>query len=410
MTTTRVVVNEAPRLHPPAWAIQQSPIRDDRIRGYRVPAGATILLSPYVTHRHPKFRENPAGFNPARFTPERVRARQKYAYFPFGGGPRLCNDNNFANNGGVSVSGHDLPALPHRSRARASGRARTRAYSARQEWTAGPTGPLLRGKMRVVPTVILIINGVFMPATASAQFRRLTEQEQGQYAQIVRRGTRAEQAAVVNRLYLGGARQSGTVLRSALIEALEREVAYVEAQRGKNEQRDYPNMLDRLSSIVASFGDTRAIPALARAATSSLSAASGLAEFGEPAVSPLLETIERQPNVTLAWVPMVAFRFLVEGAGSAPLSAHSRDKIRDVARRYLNAPSGNASALTAAIDLAIALNDLELRALVERIAADRSEVEARGFANPHDIASIQKHAAERLAGKPATPKHRSRTL
>jgi len=91
-----MVVNEALRLYPPAWAILRSPIRDDTIRGYRVPAGATIILSPYVTHRHPEFWENPEGFNPERFTPERVRARHKYAFFPFGGGPRLCIGNNFA--------------------------------------------------------------------------------------------------------------------------------------------------------------------------------------------------------------------------------------------------------------------------------------------------------------------------
>ncbi len=91
-----MVVNEALRLYPPAWVVLRSPIRDDKIRGYRVPAGSTIILSPYVTHRHPEFWENPEGFNPARFTPEQARARHKYAFFPFGGGPRLCIGNNFA--------------------------------------------------------------------------------------------------------------------------------------------------------------------------------------------------------------------------------------------------------------------------------------------------------------------------
>ncbi len=263
--------------------------------------------------------------------------------------------------------------------------------------------------MRLLSVGILIFSSVFIPASASAQLRPLTDEEQERFAQVLTNGTRAEQAPVVHRLYTGGARQSGTELRTALIEALDREIAYVAAQRDKNQPRDRAEMFERLSSIVASFGDARAIPVLARAATSSIAAASGLAEFGEPAVSPLLETIEQQSDITLVWMPMVAFRFLVEGAGSAPLSTQSRDKIRDVAKRFLDAPAGNASVLTTAIDLAIALNDPELRASVERIAANKSEVEARGFATPNDIARIQKHAAERTAGKPAVPKYRRRT-
>jgi cytochrome P450 len=91
-----MVISEAMRLYPPAWAILRSPIRNDRIRGYPIPAGATMILSPYVTHRHSSFWDNPEGFEPERFTPERARSRHKYAFFPFGGGPRLCIGNNFA--------------------------------------------------------------------------------------------------------------------------------------------------------------------------------------------------------------------------------------------------------------------------------------------------------------------------
>lgn len=96
LTYLGMVVNEALRLYPPAWAILRSPIEVDEIRGYRIPARSTIILSPYVTHRHPAFWHNPEGFDPERFTPERVRERHRYAFFPFGGGPRLCIGNNFA--------------------------------------------------------------------------------------------------------------------------------------------------------------------------------------------------------------------------------------------------------------------------------------------------------------------------
>src|SRR5205807_7488657 len=65
-------------------------INDDEIGGYRIPAGSTILLCPYLTHRHPEFWDNPEAFDPDRFLPERSVGRPRHAYFPFGGGPRLC--------------------------------------------------------------------------------------------------------------------------------------------------------------------------------------------------------------------------------------------------------------------------------------------------------------------------------
>jgi cytochrome P450 len=85
-----MVAQEALRLYPPVWVIPRDAIKNDCIDGHRIPAGSTILLSPYVTHRHPDFWENPEAFDPDRFLPERVKERPRYAYFPFGGGPRLC--------------------------------------------------------------------------------------------------------------------------------------------------------------------------------------------------------------------------------------------------------------------------------------------------------------------------------
>jgi cytochrome P450 len=93
---TRMVLEEAMRLYPPAWAFSRAPTEDDEIGGYRVPAKSLVLLSPYVTHRHPDFWERPERFDPERFTPERSRARPRFAYFPFGGGPRQCIGNEFA--------------------------------------------------------------------------------------------------------------------------------------------------------------------------------------------------------------------------------------------------------------------------------------------------------------------------
>lgn len=85
-----MVLQESLRMYPPVWVIPRDAINDDQIGGYRVPAGSTILLSPYLTHRHPDFWENPEAFDPERFLQARAHDRPRHAYFPFGGGPRLC--------------------------------------------------------------------------------------------------------------------------------------------------------------------------------------------------------------------------------------------------------------------------------------------------------------------------------
>jgi cytochrome P450 len=84
------VLQEAMRLYPPVWVIPRDAMADDEIAGVRIPAKSTILLSPYVTHRHPDFWDNPEAFDPDRFDAAVAKERPRHAYFPFGGGPRLC--------------------------------------------------------------------------------------------------------------------------------------------------------------------------------------------------------------------------------------------------------------------------------------------------------------------------------
>ncbi len=93
---TTAVVQEAMRLYPPIWIVERHVREDDEIGGYRIPAGSTVAISPWVTHRHPDFWDNPEGFDPERFRPEQVARRHHYAYIPFGGGQRLCIGNHFA--------------------------------------------------------------------------------------------------------------------------------------------------------------------------------------------------------------------------------------------------------------------------------------------------------------------------
>jgi cytochrome P450 len=92
----RNTVKESMRVLPPVWVIGRHAIADDEISGYHIPAGSFVLVSAYATHRHPKFWDNPEGFDPDRFTTERARELPRFAYYPFGGGPHLCIGNNFA--------------------------------------------------------------------------------------------------------------------------------------------------------------------------------------------------------------------------------------------------------------------------------------------------------------------------
>lgn len=90
LAVTRRVVDETMRLYPPLFVAVRSPIVDDVIGGYDVPAGSMVMLSPYVTHRHPDFWDDPESFDPDRFTPERSAGRHRFAYTPFAAGPRKC--------------------------------------------------------------------------------------------------------------------------------------------------------------------------------------------------------------------------------------------------------------------------------------------------------------------------------
>lgn len=87
---TRALIEETMRLYPPTWITARSPIADDEIGDYYLPARSILLLSPYTIQRHPAFWEKPEEFNPNRFFAEWSVGRPRYAYFPFGGGPRVC--------------------------------------------------------------------------------------------------------------------------------------------------------------------------------------------------------------------------------------------------------------------------------------------------------------------------------
>lgn len=90
------VVSESMRVCPPVWAIDRRALCPTDIRGVRIPTGARVIMSQYVVHHDERFYPDPERFDPERWTPEAQATRPKFAYFPFGGGPRLCVGEAFA--------------------------------------------------------------------------------------------------------------------------------------------------------------------------------------------------------------------------------------------------------------------------------------------------------------------------
>jgi cytochrome P450 len=93
---TRMVFEEAMRLYPPAWGFSRRAVAADEIGGYPVAPGELVFMSPFVVHRRPALWPDPERFDPERFAPAQSAGRHRFAYFPFGGGPRQCIGNQFA--------------------------------------------------------------------------------------------------------------------------------------------------------------------------------------------------------------------------------------------------------------------------------------------------------------------------
>jgi cytochrome P450 len=93
---TESVVLESMRLYPPAWGIAREALAPVEIGGYRFPKGAAFVMSPWVVHRDSKSFAEPDSFEPERWDNDLARRLPRFAYFPFGGGPRVCIGNRFA--------------------------------------------------------------------------------------------------------------------------------------------------------------------------------------------------------------------------------------------------------------------------------------------------------------------------
>ncbi len=92
----RAVIEEAMRLFPPAPTMIRQAVADDVIGGHEVKAGQTVLIVPWIIHRHEKLWDEPEAFRPERFLPEHRKLIDRYAWLPFSGGPRICIGAAFA--------------------------------------------------------------------------------------------------------------------------------------------------------------------------------------------------------------------------------------------------------------------------------------------------------------------------
>jgi len=125
LTYAESVIKESMRLYPPAWGVARQVIKDFELSGYRIPAGANVVMSQWVMHRDSRYFSDPERFEPNRWITEPCQKLPKFAYFPFGGGPRQCIGASFAMMEAVlllatiarrfqvhPVAGHPLEPLP----------------------------------------------------------------------------------------------------------------------------------------------------------------------------------------------------------------------------------------------------------------------------------------------------------
>jgi hypothetical protein len=265
--------------------------------------------------------------------------------------------------------------------------------------------------MRISSTrqwLIALAAAAVVPAVygGSQQFEQPNQRELA--AQLLGSDIQERRKALDATRHLGG--RMAPALRTALFTALEREALlhttrYHATKRGEVlGDMDDPEFIGAVTRAVAVLQDPRAIPGLVAALGTGATVTNALAEFGEAAAPPVIGVVAA-PDSTPDAIGhgLITLRFMVEGRSTRPLSPQTQAGIRRVAEQRLTGKQPFVTTLWRAIDLAVALRDTDLNAIVKAIAENPQETITRGFTDPSLVERTQKHAADRLAGVPALP-------
>jgi hypothetical protein len=256
----------------------------------------------------------------------------------------------------------------------------------------------------------LLAFALLIVLTAVSEAQTPTQIDQSEVARRLLTGNGSERGRALVSVQQIGRKNLTPQLRAALITALEREGKLVAELLARRERGDWgtelenPEFIAQLAKVVATFRDPGVIPSLAGALGSSPQAINALAEFGEPAASAVLQVLENTASTSVEMDALLTLRFMAEGVGG-PLTAGTRERMRQVARERLTTRQKSITTVRGAIDLAVALNDAELRRIVQSLASDRNAVVALRDTDAEMITRTQRIAAERLAGVPPRPRH-----
>lgn len=256
--------------------------------------------------------------------------------------------------------------------------------------------------------------GALMAATVVA-FGAQTDVSQGhqsRLAQALARDTPGWEFALAEVGRLDPA-SIGPELQRALIQALSRQGQLMQAtymawaKKAPRPGTEPSEAIIDLVRIVGRLDNPAAIPALVSAMGTGPATFGALARFGNDSVEPIAAAVVSPDTMPEAISDgLIALRFLIETSTGAQLSRSSVQRIRDVAAFRLRDPGMFARGVTLAdaIDLATTLKDPALFKDVEAIARDSVAVTARGVSNQRDLAAVQQHARDRLAGLPPLPR------
>lgn len=243
----------------------------------------------------------------------------------------------------------------------------------------------------VVCVSVLLVSGLPI-VTARAQ------SSQGEIARQLLQGDGRERGKALVTSRSIGSRRIGPELRAALITGLEREGRlHAQRRRGEIGPLENPELIAGLANLVLEFRDASSIPALAGSLGTAPPAIFALADFGESAAEPVMDVLRSTQDPSVEMDALIGLRLMVEGRSARPLSAKTLLEMKALAGQRL-AETQMVTTLWRAIDLAIALDDPDLRRTVESFAADSKAAVARGITDPELIEDTRRLAADRLRG------------